>query len=198
MLSQQIENGGPFDLFLAADTEHIGNHVLPDSIHIYAQGRLVLFAPRRPDIRSLADLARRDVKKIAIAKPELAPYGRASVEALQSLHLWQTVEPKVIYGQNISAVLQFVDSSNVDAAFTALALVTDRTGNIIPVPPELHQPIDQALAIPRSSAHAEAARRAAQWVLSPEAQALFKNAGYGIAPQESRRSGAAQPRNLKP
>ncbi|MDQ6675683.1 MAG: molybdate ABC transporter substrate-binding protein [Acidobacteriota bacterium] len=188
MLSQQIENGGPFDLFLAADTEHTaalskGGHVLPDSVHIYAQGRLVLFAPRRPGIRSLDDLRRTDVRKIAIANPELAPYGRASVEALQALHLWKSVEPKVIYGQNISAVLQFVDSSNVDAAFTALALVKDRAGNIIQVPPQLHRPIDQAFAIPRSSTKLEGARRAAQWMLSAEAQTLFKNAGYGTAPQ---------------
>ena len=183
-LAQQIENGGPFDLFLAADVKHIqdldaAHHVVHDSVHNYAQGRLVLFAPRRPDIHSLADLKLASVKKIGIAKPELAPYGSATVEALTNAGLWPAIEPKVVYGQNVSAVLQFVDSSNVDAAFTALALVQDRPGEKLTVDPKLHTPIDQALAIPSETAHLDSARRAAAWFLSAEAQHIFTESGYG-------------------
>ncbi len=189
-LSQQIENGGPFDLFLAADTAHVANletarKLIPNSMHNYAQGRLVLYAPRRTDVRKLQDLALPSVRKIGIAKPELAPYGKASIEALTSLRLWPELEPKAVYGQNIGAVLQFVDSSNVDAAFTALALVNESPGNKIPVDPSLHSPLDQALGIPAGTGHPEQAGRAAAWFLSPEAQRIFSSSGYGIAAQDS-------------
>lgn len=189
-LAQQIENGGPFDLFLAADTKHVTDlesvhKVLSGSVHNYAQGRLVLYAPRRPDIRKVQDLGMPSVKKIGIAKPELAPYGAASVEALTNLKLWSALEPKVVYGQSISAVLQFVDSSNVDAAFTALALVNDNPGNKIPVDAKLHAPLNQALGVPAGTVHPGPAQRAAEWFLSPQAQAIFSSSGYGIASQDS-------------
>ena len=202
-LAQQIENGGPFDLFLAADTSHVLNleivhKMLSNSVHNYAQGRLVLYAPRRLDIRKLEDLTLASVRKIGIAKPELAPYGKASVEALSRLHLWAAVEPKVVYGQNIGAVLQFVDSSNVDAAFTALALVNESPGNKVLVNPSLHEPLNQALGIPAGTQHAEQAHRAAEWFLSAEAQQIFSKSGYGIAAQDSDRKLPAPAANVKP
>ncbi len=202
-LAQQIENGGPFDLFLAADTSHIASleivhKMLLNSVHNYAQGRLVLYAPRRPDIRRLEDLALPSVKKIGIAKPELAPYGKASIEALISLHLWGALESKTVYGQNISAVLQFVDSSNVDAAFTALALVNESPGNKVLVDPSLHAPLNQALGIPAGTQHAEQARRAAAWFLSAEAQEIFSKSGYGIARQDPDRMRPATDATVKP
>jgi len=202
-LAQQIENGGPFDLFLAADTAHVlkletAHKLIPNSLHNYAQGRLVLYAPRRPDIRKLEDLALPSVKKIGIAKPELAPYGKASIEALTKLKLWPSLEPKAVYGQNIGAVLQFVDSSNVDAAFAALALVNESPGNKILVDPSLHSPLDQALGIPSATAHPNEAARAAAWFLSPEAQHIFSNSGYGIAAQDSGIAPHSPPATVKP
>ncbi len=202
-LAQQIENGGPFDLFLAADTAHVANleivhKLIPNSMHNYAQGRLVLYAPRRPDLRKLEDLALPSVKKIGIAKPELAPYGKASIETLTNLRLWPALEPKAVYGQNIGAVLQFVDSSNVDAAFTALALVNESPGNKILVDAALHAPLDQALGIPSGTAHPEQAARAAAWFLSPEAQRIFSSSGYGIAAQDSGRAPHTPPATVKP
>lgn len=194
-LAQQIENGGPFDLFLAADRVHVQKL---QNVHNYAQGRLVLYAPRRGDIISLNDLARPNVKKIGIAKPELAPYGATTVEALHKLNLWTAVEPKVVYGQNISAVLQFVDSSNVDAAFTALALVYDNPGHKVLVDPKLHAPLDQALGIPAGTTHLTEARRAADWFVSQQAQAIFQAAGFGIAAQEPDSPKPLSPGTVKP
>lgn len=180
-LTTQIENGAPYDLFLAADVEHVDRLIekgFANSRAIYARGRLVLWAPKRPDIRSLADLARRDVRSIVVAKPELAPYGKAAVESLVSLKLWTSIQPKVIYAQNISSAKQYADTGNGDAAFTALALIIDSTGNSINVPEALHGPIDQALCIVVSARQAQRAKACAEFLLGAECRAIFRRSGY--------------------
>src|ERR1035438_589365 len=110
-LAQQVENGAPVDVFLAADTQHvdqlIGKSVAdPQSRAVYARGRLVLWAPQRPDITGLRDLASPHVNQVGCARPELAPYGAAAIQALKHEGLWQAVEPKLVYGQSISAAKQ--------------------------------------------------------------------------------------------
>ena len=202
-LAQQIDNGGPFDLFLAADVSHVAaldasHKLVPNSMHNYAQGRLVLFAPRRTDINSISDLKLSSVKKIGVAQPDLAPYGKATVEALTKAGVWKQVESKIVYGQNISAVLQFVDSSNVDCSFTALALVYDNPGHKLPIDPALHAPIDQALGIPAGTAHPAEAAKVAAWFVSQEARSIFTAAGYGIAAQDPDGAPAGGPSTLKP
>lgn len=182
-LEQQIENGGPFDLFLAADTEHVDaliakNLAVANTRAIYARGTLVIWAPRRPTIKTIEDLNRPDVKAIGIAKPELAPYGRAAVEALTAAHLWPAIEHKAVYAQNIQAVKQFADSSNVDAAFTALALVKDSGGHYVTIDEKLHQPIDQALCIVSATQHPDAAKKVREFLLSAEGRAVFERSGY--------------------
>src|ERR1700733_8042853 len=92
-LTQQIENGAPIDVFLAADTQHIDELVAKglaeaESRAIYARGQLVLWAPSRPDITALRDLAGPQVKQVGCARPELAPYGAAAVQALKKDGLW--------------------------------------------------------------------------------------------------------------
>jgi molybdate transport system substrate-binding protein len=188
-LAQQIENGGPFDLFLAADAQHVDalvtrNLAAPDSRALYARGKLVIWAPRRPDIRTIEDLGRAGVKAIAIAKPELAPYGQASIEALTAAQLWPAIEKKIVYAQNIQAVKQFADSSNVDAAFTALGLVKSLAGHYVEVAGKLHKPIDQAMCIVRTTQHLDQARRVESFLTGPEGRAIFERFGYeGIAAQ---------------
>jgi molybdate transport system substrate-binding protein len=182
-LEQQIENGAPFDVFLSADTEQVDRLaakglVAADSRAVYARGVLVLWAPKRPDIRQLEDLGGAGVKRIGIANPELAPYGKAAIESLTSLHLWPQLEPKVIYGPNISVVAQFAESANADASFTALALVNNRADRPIPVPENLHQPIDQALCIVKSSPHLAVAAQFRGFILSSEGQAILERFGY--------------------
>ena len=182
-LEQQIENGGPFDLFLAADIQHVDALaakalITPGSRAIYARGTLVIWAPRRPDIKSIQDLSRPDVKAIGVAKPELAPYGQATIEALTSAQLWPAIERKVVYAQNIQAVKQFADSSNVDAAFTALALVKDSAGHYIEIDEKMHEPIDQAMCIVNKTTHAAQAKQVEIFLLSPEGQQIFQRSGY--------------------
>jgi len=184
-LAQQIEHGAPFDVFAAADTEHIDELarkglILPSTRAIYARGRLVLWVPdARVPVERIEDLARVSVTHVAIANPQLAPYGRAAVETLHALHLWETVQPKIVHGQTISSTTQYATTGNADAAFTALALVhdTDR-GRKIVVPENLHAPLDQAIAVVRSTSKPDQARKFVDLIMSEKARAVLKQYGY--------------------
>jgi molybdate transport system substrate-binding protein len=184
-LAQQIEHGAPFDVFAAADTEHIDELARKDLIiqstrAIYARGKLVLWVPEaRVPVERIEDLARAGVTHVAIANPQLAPYGRAAVETLHALHLWETVQPKIVYGQNISATTQYAATGNADAAFTALSLVHDEAhGRKIEVPENLHAPIDQAIAVVRSTPRPDQARRFVEFITSAKAREVLKRYGY--------------------
>ena len=184
-LARQIENGAPFDLFASADVEHVdelkGKDLLvAGTAAVYARGRLVLWIPpgSRAQVDRLEDLTRQEVERIGIAKPDVAPYGRATLEALRALGLWPQLEPRVIYGQNVSQVKQYAATGNVDVAFIPLALVRAGEGRIIEVDERLHQPIDQALAVIKASAKQEDAQRFRSYVLSAEGQSLLERYGY--------------------
>ncbi len=180
-LTKQIEAGAPLDLFLAADSEHpaaLAGAGLADAPQEYARGRVVIWAPKRPDIRKLEDLERDDVKVVGIANPDLAPYGRASVDALKASHLWERVQPKVVYGQNISAVKSFADTGNADVALTAFSLVAAKNPNAPLVPADLHQPISQSLCLLKRTSQAAAVRKAIDFILGPEGRRIFGKNGY--------------------
>jgi molybdate transport system substrate-binding protein len=147
---------------------------------VYARGRLVLWIPpgSRATTERLEDLTRSEVERIAVAKPDVAPYGRATLEALRALNLWPQLEPKVIYGQNVSQVRQYAATGNVDVAFIPQALCRAGEGRTIEVDERLHQPIEQALAIIKATAKQEAAERFARFVLSAEGQSLLERYGY--------------------
>jgi molybdate transport system substrate-binding protein len=188
-LAEQIENGAPFDVFAAADYAHVaalerGGFLTPGTAALYARGKLVVWLPSESHVKieRIEDLTRPDVERIAIAKPDIAPYGQAAMETLRSLKIWDQVEPKVVYGMNVSQVKQFVSSGNAEAGFLPLALIRSGEGRLIKVREELHQPIDQALGIVRASPKQEAARRFADFVLSSEGQALLEKHGYEKPP----------------
>jgi molybdate transport system substrate-binding protein len=182
-LAQQIENGAPVDLFLSADTQHVDQLIAKgvasaDSRAVYARGRLVLWAPSRPDIRSLTDLAATNVHQVGIARPELAPYGAAAVQALKHENLWTAVEPKLVYAQSISASRQFADSGNTDAAFTAFSLIVNTPVHYVEVDENLHDPLDQALCLTSTGSRNAAARDFRTFLLSTDAKPVFKRYGY--------------------
>ena len=184
-LTKQIENGGPFDVFASADVEHIDELnqkglIVPDSRAVYARGRLVLWTPPQSQVKvnRLEDVTSADVKTVAIAKPDLAPYGRATVETLKALNIWPQVEPKVVYGTNVSNTKQYATSGNADVAFIPLALVKNGEGQSIEVDERLHQPIDQAMAIVKASGKQDQARRFLNFVLGDDGQAILQQFGY--------------------
>ncbi|MET0645747.1 MAG: molybdate ABC transporter substrate-binding protein [Pyrinomonadaceae bacterium] len=189
-LAKQIENGAPFDVFASADVARVDELVrkgmlTEESRAIYARGRLVLWAPPagRAPVARMEDLAGAGVTRIALAKPEAAPYGRAAVESLQALRLWAAVEPKVVYSQSVAQAKQFAASGNADAAFLPRSLVMEGEGTAVEVDASLHAPLDQALGVVRASAKQSAAKSFAEFVLGEEGQTVLKGFGYDAPPK---------------
>ena len=188
-LAKQIENGAPFDVFAAADTEHVAQLdtkglLTPGSRAIYARGRLVMWLPPGSKLKAerIQDITAKPFERIAIAKPDVAPYGRAAVESLQALGIWKDIEGRIIYGQNVSQTKQYVATGNAEVAFIPLALVKPGEGSYIEVGEELHRPIDQTLGILQESPKQKAARQFVDFVLGEEGQQLLTKMGYSKPP----------------
>jgi molybdate transport system substrate-binding protein len=184
-LAQQIENGAPFDVFAAADTEHVDqlimkNKIASDSRAVYARGQLALWIPEgeKLGIRGLKDLGGPEVKFIALAQPELAPYGKAAVEAMKSAGLWETFQPKMVYANNISLSRQFAATGNANAAFTAYSLVLKDPGVVVKVDPSLYKPIEQAAGVVSSSAQAMQARQFLAFLGGVDGRKILSANGY--------------------
>ena len=190
-LAKQIENGAPFDVFAAADSEHVEQletkgFLIPGSRAIYARGRLVMWLPPESELKAerIQDITAKPFERIAIAKPDVAPYGRATVESLQALGIWNEIQSRVIYGQNVSQTKQYVATGNAEVAFIPLALVKAGEGKYIEVSDELHRPIDQALGIVKESTKQASARKFVDFLLSPEGRELMSQKGYRTPPDE--------------
>lgn len=191
-LAQQIEKGAPVDLFAAANVSFIDDLERKDLIvrgtkALYARGRLTIWTRKNsslPSIERIEDLARADVKHVAIANPEHAPYGLAAKEALGRAGIWEAVSPKLVYGENISQTLQFAESGNVDAAIVALSLSTQSDGKWKLIPSELHNPLDQALAVIKGARNETAARRFAAFINAPEGRAVMRKYGFVLPGEE--------------
>lgn len=185
MLTRQIENGAPMDLFAAASMSYIDELdqkglIIPDSKAIYARGRITLWTPAQSNLRleSIKDLARPEVMSIAIANPDHAPYGLAARQALESVGLWEAVKPKLVYGDNIRQTLQYAETGNVDIAIIALSLSVQSRGRWSLIPEELHRPLDQGLAIVKGMKHEQAAREFASYVSGPQGRAVLQKYGF--------------------
>lgn len=135
-LARQIEQGAPFDLFLSADENFVQQVVRAGrgdaaTVRIYAVGRLALWS-KSGKIRTLEDLARPEVKRVAMANPVHAPYGRLAKEALVRAGLWGVVEPKLVLAETVRQTMQFAGTGNVDAALTSWTMAHDRGGVLLP------------------------------------------------------------------
>ncbi|MGD1073397.1 MAG: molybdate ABC transporter substrate-binding protein [Bryobacteraceae bacterium] len=186
-LEQQIENGAPYDVFAAADEEHVEQLdrkglLVPGSRAVYAVGILALWIPPQSKaiVSRVEDLNSAAVRVIGAAKPELAPYGQATVETLQQLGIWEQVKSKVVYASNISMAKQFGTSGNADAVFTAYSLVLNESGKVIQVNENLHRPITQALGIPSSSKNQKAARLFVEFLLTGKGRDVLARSGYRV------------------
>ena len=185
LLTQQIENGAPVDLFAAASMSYIDklDHeglIIPDSKTIYARGRITLWTTADSNLRleGIKDLARPEVTRIAIANPDHAPYGLAARQALESAGIWDVIKPKLVYGDNIRQTLQFAETGNVDVAIVALSLSKQSHGRWSLIPEELHKPLDQGLAIMKSTKKEQSARAFAAFLAGPQGRAIMQK--YGL------------------
>jgi molybdate transport system substrate-binding protein len=187
-LATQIENGAPFDLFLSADMQFparliAGGFCDSDKPIPYAEGTLVLWT--RKDSRfphpSLATLSDPSLKRLAIANPQHAPYGRAAMASLTSLGLADALKPRLITAENISQAAQFADSGNADAGLISLtSALTERlraSGSYFEMPADSYPPILQGAVVMRKSAQAAAAHRLLEFLLSPAVKARLAERG---------------------
>jgi len=186
LLTRQIENGAPMDLFAAANVDYIKQReqkglIVPGTKAVYARGRITLWttAANPLKVESIGDLARPEVKRIAIANPDHAPYGLAAQQALHGAGIWETIKPKLVYGDNIRQTLQYAQTGNVDVAIVSLSLSQPSNGHWTLIPEQLHQPIDQGLAVIKNSHNPAAARAFASFVTGPRGREIL--AKYGFA-----------------
>jgi len=187
MLMRQIENGAPMDLFAAANVAYIDQLeqkglIIPDTKAIYARGRITLWTTAESPLKveSVADLARPEIRRIAIANPDHAPYGLAAKQALESAGVWEAVKPKLVYGDNIRQALQYAETGNVDVAIVALSLSGQSKGRWTLILEELHQPIDQGLAVIKTTHNAQAAREFANFVTGPRGREILAKYGFSF------------------
>lgn len=189
--AQQIENGAPADLFFAANEDFVSDLerkglVDPRSRVLYATGRIVLIAsPTTVVVHSLEELLRPEIRIVAIANPEHAPYGLAAREALERTGLWARVEPKLVLGENISQTFQFVQTGNADAGIVALSVALGVPGTrYVLVDEALHAPLRQAAAVLTASKQPDRALDFLAFVNGPVGRPIMKKFGF-VLPGES-------------
>jgi len=184
-LYAQIRNGAPFDVFLAADDEtpprlESEGFAVAGSRFTYATGGIVLYSPDDKLVRGEATLKEGRFVKLAIANPATAPYGAAAVQAMRALGLYETLEPKLVQGNNIAQAYQFVASRNAELGFVALSQVAvGSQGSRWTVPETLYEPIAQDAVLLERGAGSEAARAFLAFLRGPQARAVKQKYGYG-------------------
>jgi molybdate transport system substrate-binding protein len=191
-LTQQIEQGAPVDLFAAANVSFIEELerkglIIPETKALYAEGRLTIWTRKESVVRidRVEDLTGLEVKRVAIANPEHAPYGMAAREALKRTGIWEAVSPKLVFGENISQTLQFAESGNVDAAIVALSLCINSGGKWKLIPSELHNPLNQTLAVIKGAKNEAAARKFAAFINGPEGRRVMRRYGFALPGEEA-------------
>lgn len=183
LLSKQIIDGAPFDVFAAANVAFADEVVAKAGCDgstkgLYARGRIALYTKQGDAPKDLAELAEDRFTKVAIANPEHAPYGKAAKEALEMKDIWDKVQPKLTFGENVSQTMQFADSGNVDVAIVALSLAIVADGKYTLVDDALHNPLDQALVVCARGDRTELAKGFADFVGSPEGRTIMKKYGF--------------------
>jgi molybdate transport system substrate-binding protein len=192
-LTNQIRNGAPFDAFLSAD-EGFPQQLIDEglaqgnTLYRYAVGRLVMWVPNDSplDLPKLGINALLDptVKKIAIANPTTAPYGRAAAGALRHFGIYDQVSPKFVIGENISQAAQFVESGNAQAGLLALshalAPAMKSKGRYWTVPLDAYPTLNQAAVVISKSKQQSTAREFLEYMRSPEATSLLSSYGFSL------------------
>ncbi len=187
----QIRNGAPFDLYFSADIAYprkldAAGLAVPGTLYPYAIGRIVVWAPSRSTLpvegRGLDVLLDPSVKKIAIANPKHAPYGRAAVSAMDHFNLHKRVEDKLVLGENISQAAQFVESGAADVGIIALSLALApamrANGKYWEIPAEAHPPLEQGAVILKASPNQDRAKSFLNFLQGEEGKAIMRRYGF--------------------
>ena len=189
-LEQQIEQGAPVDVFFSAATKQMNalqqkNLLLSGTQRNLLTNRLVLITPRNgPVLSNFRDLTRSQVKRIAIGEPRSVPAGQYAQEVLTNLKIFDTLKPKLVYGNNVRQVLTFVETGNADAGivYATDAKAKSASVKLGPTASEnLHSPIVYPVAVLKDSRNATAAKDFVQFLSSRQARSVFEKYGFGTA-----------------
>jgi len=187
----QINNGAPFHVYLSADMRYPRELIkagLADegSLTLYAIGHLVVWtASDEIDIsEGVRSLTRGSVRKVAIANPEHAPYGRAARAALEHFNLWDVLKGKLVFGENIAQTAQFVETGNADAGLVALSIVLapnlKSKGRWIEVPEHAYPRLEQGAVITKAGTTNPASSAYIEFLASREARRIFDRFGFRL------------------
>jgi molybdate transport system substrate-binding protein len=193
----QIQNGAPFDVFFSADVDYPQKLIAaglaePASLYRYALGRLVLWVPASPswDVeRGMDILLDPGVKKIAIANPQHAPYGRAAAAVLRHYGIYDKVADRLVLGENVSQAAQFVESGNTQAGLIALSLalapaMKDK-GRYWEIPTDAYPALEQAVVILSRSKKRKEAEAFLEYLKSAGAKAVLRRYGFSFPEEKS-------------
>lgn len=190
--AQQLLNGAPFDMFFSANLDYpkqleTAGLAEPGTFYEYALGKIVVWVPNdsKLDLNvGLKALLDPSIKKIAIANPQHAPYGKAAVAALQKESIYDQVKDKFVLGENIAQTASFVASGSADVGMLALSLALSPNmkdkGRYAEVPASDYPAIEQACVIMRASKNKDVARQFEKFIQSPPIKELFKKYGFAI------------------
>lgn len=183
----QLQQGAPYDIFFSADISYpqelkksgfAASEVVP-----YAFGRIVLwsavFDATKMTLESLQD---QRVSRVAIANPKHAPYGKRAEEALKAKGLWEKIEPKLIFGDNIAHTAQFVETENAQVGIIALSLAVNKSlsdkGGYWLIPDTLHEPLEQGFIVTKRAADNHLAKEFAEYMSSKDARTIMTKYGF--------------------
>lgn len=189
----QIQSGAPFDMFFSADMDYprkleASDFAEPGTLYEYALGRIVIWTPANSKVdvaqgewNALLDA---DIRKIAIANPTLAPYGRAAVSALKKAGVYEQIKAKLVYGENISQAAQFVQSGNAQAGIIAHSLALSpgmKDGKAWEIAADMHPPIEQGVVVLKSARNKTAAIEFLNFVKGAAGRAILEKHGFGYS-----------------
>ncbi|HEY9851542.1 MAG TPA: molybdate ABC transporter substrate-binding protein [Leptolyngbyaceae cyanobacterium] len=189
-LQQQIEQGAPVDVFISAATKQMDvlqkkNLIVTNTRRNLLTNSLVLVVPSNSTLglNSFQQLTNPNVKKISMGEPRSVPAGQYAQELFKNLGILEQVKPKLVYGNSVRNVLGTVESGNADAGivYSTDAKVSARVKQVATAASNQHSPIVYPMAVISASRHQQAAGTYAQFLTSPQAQAIFKKYGFGIA-----------------
>lgn len=183
-LLQQILNGAEFDIFMAADNSFPvklkDQGAASGEIKTYALGKLVLWSNITNVSKGLEILTSTSVKRIAVAKPDLAPYGDRAIACLKQAGIYDKVKDKIIYADNISQTAQFAQTGNAEVAFLAMSLTIspEMKGSTYLIDPKSYKPVEQTMVMVKNWKPNPEAVKFMKYVLSDNCKPIFEKNGY--------------------
>lgn len=185
----QIKNGAPFDVLLSADAERPKlleqeGLAVKDSSFTYAIGRLVLWSLKPDLMKGEQTLNSEHFKHLAIANPKTAPYGVAAMQTMQKLGVWETLQPRIVTGENLGQTMGFIESGNAELGFVALSQTLDPKlklkGARWDVPSQFHDPIKQDVVLLIKGKDNPAAKALMEFIGGPQAKSIIERYGYAL------------------